>query len=400
MNKKLIIVLVVFTSIGVGLFYFLTRGNIGVKYNSVEVKTGELGKYVQDVGRISSKNIRRYYGNGANKVEKMTLKLGDYVKKGQLLVKYEDNLDVEIQKVKKQIEALKAVYNDVLSGRDIESISSARIEVSSIKNLLETATSNKTRIQALYNTGAATLIELEQAANHVKQLQSNLEIAQNTYNKLTKEVSKNIKKKYEAEIDVLLISLRSLEKSREDYSIYTDIEGIVTEMNTFKGDVPPPGILMIEIQDPKEKVVLVDFLTEEAINIKPNLKAEIDDLNLDVHIDNLKVSKVYPKAFVSLSELGVKENRLTVEIGLPKSTETLVYGLEVETKVMIEAPREVLLIPEGAVYLKNSKQYVKILKEGKLVEKEIKTGIKVDGNFEVTSGLELGEQVILNYQED
>ena len=124
----------------------------------------------------------------------MTLKLGDYVKKGQLLVKYEDNLDVEIQKVKKQIEALKAVYNDVLSGRDIESISSARIEVSSIKNLLETATSNKTRIQALYNTGAATLIELEQAANHVKQLQSNLEIAQNTYNKLTKEVSKNIKK--------------------------------------------------------------------------------------------------------------------------------------------------------------------------------------------------------------
>ena len=400
MNKKLIIVLVVFTSIGVGLFYFLTRGNIGVKYNSVEVKTGELGKYVQDVGRISSKNIRRYYGNGANKVEKMTLKLGDYVKKGQLLVKYEDNLDVEIQKVKKQIEALKAVYNDVLSGRDIESISSARIEVSSIKNLLETATSNKTRIQALYNTGAATLIELEQAANHVKQLQSNLEIAQNTYNKLTKEVSKNIKKKYEAEIDVLLISLRSLEKSREDYSIYTDIEGIVTEMNTFKGDVPPPGILMIEIQDPKEKVVLVDFLTEEAINIKPNLKAEIDDLNLDVHIDNLKVSKVYPKAFVTLSELGVKENRLTVEIGLPKSTETLVYGLEVETKVMIEAPREVLLVPEGAVYLKNSKQYVKILKEGKLVEKEIKTGIKVDGNFEVTSGLELGEQVILNYKED
>ncbi len=139
MNKKLIIVFAIFSAIGLGLFYFLTMGNIGVKYNTVEVIRGEVGKYVEDVGRISSKNIRKYYGNGASEVEEMTLELGDHVEKGQLLIKYEDNLDLEIQKVEKQIKALEATYREALSGTDVDRINSARIEVSSIRNDLEMA---------------------------------------------------------------------------------------------------------------------------------------------------------------------------------------------------------------------------------------------------------------------
>lgn len=400
MNKKLIIAFVVFTAIGASLFYFLTTGNIGAQYNTVEVKSGELGKYVQDVGRISSENIRRYYGSAANKVEEMTLKLGDSVKKGQLLVKYVDNLDLETQKVERQIEALEAVYKDALSGTDIESVSSARIEVSKIKNNLVIATRNKDTTEVLYNNGAVALSELERAVNDMKQLQSSLQIAQNSYNQLAKGISTNIRDQYEAEIDVLLITLEMLERNRENFAIYADIEGVVTELNTFKGDMPSPGTLIVEIQDPTKKVILVDFMVKDAITIKPDLKAEVKDLNLDIGIDNLKVDKVYPKAFVTLSELGVKENRQTVEIGLPKSADTLPFGLEVDTKVMIEVPRETLLIPVGTVFQKNSKQYVRVLEGRDLVEREIITGINVDGNIEVKEGLKAGELVILNYQED
>jgi len=400
MNKKLIIAFVVFAAIGVGIFYLLTTENIGAEYNTAEVQMGEVGKYVQDVGRISSKNIRRYYGSGVNKVEEMTLKLGDHVEKGQLLIKYEDNLDLEIQKVEKQIEALEATYNEALSGTDMASVNSARIEVSRIRKNLDLEAKNKDRTEALYNSGAASLMEFEQAVNNVEQLQSSLGIAQNTYNQLTKEISENNKKKYEAEIDVLLLTLEMLEKNRDNYVIYTDIEGIVTEINTFEGDSPSPGFLIIEIQDPTEKVILVDFMVEDARNISPDMKAEIQDLNLDINIDNLKVNRVYPKAFVTLSELSVEENRQTVEIGLLKSSEALAFGLEVKMKVMVEAPRETLLIPAGTVIQKNSKQYVKVLEDGEIIEREISTGIKFDGNIEVKDGLKEGELVILNYQEE
>ncbi|MBF4695880.1 efflux RND transporter periplasmic adaptor subunit [Fusibacter ferrireducens] len=400
MKKKLIIAFIVFTTIGVSLFYLLTTGNIGVKYNTALVKSGEVSQYVQDVGRISSRNIRKYHGGGVKKIEEMSLELGDYVKKGQLLVKYEDHVDNEVQKVEKQIEALEAAYNDALSGTDMERVSSARIELSQIKNNLEIAMINKERTESLYSVGAVSLSDLEQAVNNMDQLQSSLKIAQNTYNQLAKGISKNTRAKYEAEIDVLLLTLNGYEKSRADYAIYSDIEGIVTELNTFKGDTPSPGTLMIEIQDTSEKIILVDFMVADAIQIKPDMMAEVKDLNLDLYIKDLKVDRVYPKAFVTLSELSVEENRQTVEIGLPKSADALPYGLEVETKVMIEAPREVLLIPEGAVVSQNSRQYVEVLVNGDVVQKEVKTGIRVDGNIEVKEGLKEGESVILNYQED
>ncbi len=60
---------------------FLATGNVGAKYETAPVVKGEMGIYVSDVGRISSSNIRRYYGNGFNEIEEMTLKLGDPVKK-------------------------------------------------------------------------------------------------------------------------------------------------------------------------------------------------------------------------------------------------------------------------------------------------------------------------------
>lgn len=401
MKKKLIIAFAIFISIGLGLFYLLTMGNIGVKYNTVEVVKGEGGIYVKDVGKVSSQNIRKYYGNGAYKVEEMTLKLGDVVEKGQPLIRYEadmDTVDLEVQKIQKQIEALQATYKDVQSGTDMESINNARIEIARVNSQIDTATKDKERIETLYNEGIVTLVELEQSIETLDKLQSTLEIAQNNYNRLTKGISGNVRQKYEAEIDGLLISIDILEKRKEDNTIYADIEGIVTELNTFEGDKPTAGLMILEIQDPTEKVVLVDFLVEDAMGIKSGLKARIQDLNLGVNIDNLKVNQVYPKAFTTLSELGVKENRQTIVVGLPTSDYALVFGLELETMVMIEPPREMLLIPIGAVIEKNAKQYVTVLIDGTPVEREIITGIHVDNNIEVVKGVEEGEQVILNYQ--
>ncbi len=357
-------------------------------------------KYVDAVGRISSKNIRKYYGNGVKKIEEMTLELGDYVEKGQLLVKYEDNLDLEIQKVEKQMEALEASYSDVLLGTDMGSVNNARIEISKIKDSLELEKKNKDRIEKLYNNGAATQVDLEQAINNVQQLQNNLAMAQNTYNNLVKDVSENTKKKYEAETDALLLTIEGLEKNRENYMLYSDIEGIVTELNTFEGDLPSPGIMILEIQDSSEKVLLVDFMVEDAINLSKEMKAIIEDKKLGINFDDLKVNKLYPKAFITLSEIGVEENRQTVEISLPKSSENLPYGLEVDTKVMIEETRATLIVPIGAVYQQDLKKYVKVLEDGKPVEREITTGLEINNNIEIKDGLTKGELVILNYQEN
>ena len=400
MKKKLVIAFVVFTAVAVAIFYFLTVGNVGRRYNTAQVEKGELGRSVQDSGRVSSRNIRKYYGNSANKVESLKVQLGDQVRSGQLLIEFEDNLDLEIKKVEKQIETLEATYSDATSGTNIESINSAKIEIARINGNIELATKNRDRIQELYNNGAVSLVELEQAQNNLAQLQSSLGVAQNNYNQLIKGVSGSTRKRYEAEIDVLLLTLESLEKSRDDSKIYSDINGIVTEVNTFAGDVPSAGLMILEIQDPSDKVVLVDFMVEDALLIEPGMRALIIDEKVGVDMDNLEVGRVYPKAFITMSELGVQENRQTVEIGLPQNAGNLSYGLELRTRVIVDESEETLLIPKAAVYVRNGNNYVQVLEDGKPIEKEIVTGLEDGNRIEVTEGLAEGEEVVLNYMED
>lgn len=400
MKKKLIIAFIVFTTIGVGLFYLLTTGNVGVKYNTVEVKMGQVGSYVQDTGRVSSKNIRSYYANGTSKIEAVKVSLGDHVNKGQLLFKYEDNLDLEVQKVDKQIEALEATYEEALSGTDMARVSNARLQVTEIKTNLDLAIANKERSETLYESGVISLTEMEQAINNLSQLQTDLKIAQNSYNQMVKGISVNLRKKYEAEIDTLLVTKKILERNQENNLIYSQINGIVTALNTFEGDVPWAGTLIMEVQDETKKVLLVDFMVSDAILIKPDMTAQVNDLNLGIKMDNLTVAQVYPKAFSTLSELGVRENRQRVEIGLPRSDLTLPFGLEIETKVWIESPREMVLVPVGAVFQENSIQYVRVLVDGGVVERAITIGKKTEGNYQVVSGLTAGEKVILNYQDE
>lgn len=400
MNKKWIIAVVVITAIGAGIFYILTTGNIGAKYNTAEVKMGEVEKAVEETGRISSKAIRRYYGMGAMRVEEMTLALGDSVKKGQLLIRYEDNLDLEIQKVEKQIESLKAAYGEVLSGTDQAGISNAKIEISRIESNLALAEKTKADTEVLFSSGAVSKSELDQAIHNIEELQSSLAKAQNTYNQLAKGVSANTRKRYEAEIAAMRLTLDIYKKNKENAVIYADADGIVTELNTFQGDMPAPGSMILEIQDPSEKVLLVDFMVAEAQQIRPDMAAEIKDQNLGISMAQLMVARLYPKAFITLSELGVEENRQTVEISLPEAGKELPYGLELKTRVIIDPSRSVLMIPTGAVYQKNSISYVKVLEGKKPVERSIITGAEVNNEIEVKEGLMEGELVILNYQED
>ena len=400
MNKKLIIALVILALVAAGIFYFLTMGNIGAKYNTVEVEKGQVEKFVDEVGTISSKNVRNYYGNSISRVEKMDLELGDYVKKGQLLIKFDDNIDLEIQKVEKQIEALKATYNEAQSGADFGSINSAKIKIASIKNSIDQANENKNIIEELYKNGAAAESELKQAVHNLEQLQNDLSVAQSNYNQLGKGLSANMKKKYEADIDVLLLSLESLKESKEDSIIYADFDGVITELNTFEGDRPSAGLMILEILDPTEKNIAVDFMVKDALLIKPGMKAEVNDVDLGIRIDNMEVQKIHPKSFTVYSELGVEENRQRVEINLPQPNQDLAFGLKVNTRVLVEEAREALFIPQEAVYEKHLKKYVEVLQGKKAVEREVVTGIEDNNNIEIKEGLEEGEKIILHYEKN
>ena len=396
MKKKLIIGFVILIAVASAGAYYLTQNSGGEDYDTALVERGSIEKYIEETGEIASKNIRSYYGSGANEVEEVYVEIGDVVSKGDLILQYDNTVDLEIEKINKQIEALEATYNEAVSGADFEKINTAKLEIENIKNSLEYAEENLQTVEDLYKSDAATEKELKDAQKSVDQLANQLAIAQNQYSLLVKGLSGNVRDRYEAEIEVLALSLEILEESREKFSIYADFNGIITELDTFKRDMPLAGKKILEIQEVNKLRVYGDFIVEDAVKIREGMEVEVHSDDTGLSIDNLKIEKIHPKAVSKLSELGIEQKRVTVEITLPKEDENLIIGSKVNIKIKIDCKDNILIVPEEAVYEKNEKSYVEILENGEVKETEVVLGIENQDFIEIIDGLDEGQKVILD----
>jgi len=188
MKKKLIIGIIILIAVGSAGIYYFTQSNSDEDYETALVEKGSIEKYIEETGEIASKNIRSYYGNGTNKIAHLYVKIGDEVNKDDLLLEYDNTIDLEKDKVNKQIEALEAEYNEAVSGADFEQINTAKLEIENIKNNLEFAEENLQRIKVLYENNAATEKEYEESKNQIDQLKNQLKISQNQYNLLVKGI--------------------------------------------------------------------------------------------------------------------------------------------------------------------------------------------------------------------
>jgi len=396
MKKKLIIGFVILIAVAAAGVYYFTQNSGSEDYDTALVERGSIEKYIEETGEIASKNIRSYYGSGANEVEEVYVEIGDVVSKGDLILQYDNTVDLEIEKINKQIEALEATYNEAVSGADFEKINTAKLEIENIKNKLEYSEKNLETVEKLYKNNAATEKEFKDSQEAVEQLENQLAIAQNQYKLLIKGVSENVRNRYEAEIEGLSISLKILEKNRDKYSIYSDFNGIITELDTFKGDMPLAGKKILEVQELNNLRAYGDFIVEDAVKIEEDMKVEVYSEDIGLSIENLTIEKIHPKAVSKLSELGIEQKRVTVEINLPEEHKNLIIGSKVTLKIRIDRRDSVLIIPEEAVYEKNEKFYVEIIESGERKEVEVKTGLENNDNIEVIEGLKEGQEVIID----
>jgi HlyD family secretion protein len=396
MKKKLIIGIIILVVVAAAGLYYFTQGTDGEDYETALAEIGSIEKHIEEIGEIASKNVRSYYGNGTNEIENLYVEIGDIVDEGDLLLEYDNTIDLEIEKINKQIEALEATYNEAVSGADFEQINTAKLEIENIKNSLEYAEENLQTVEELYKNDAATEKEYKDAQKSVEQLENQLAIGQNQYSLLVKGLSGNVRDRYEAEIEVLALSLKILEESREKFNIYADFNGIITELDTFKGDMPLAGKKILEVQEYNNLRAYGDFIVEDAVKINEGMEVKIYSEDIGINIKNLSIEKIHPKAVSKLSELGIEQKRVMVEITLPKEHENLIIGSKINIKIKIDDKDNILIVPEEAVYEKNEKTYVEVLENGEPKEVEVVLGIENEDFIEIIDGLEEGQEVILD----
>lgn len=367
MKKRIIsIILGITILLGAGFFTMKAKKSSVKEVRVSDVSKGEVRSYLSTTAIVKSKQSKDYFGSQL-KINKVNVKLGDVVKKGQVLINY-DITDLNLQLKQAQIQ-----YDNAILQRN--ELNSQKQDLNDkIKNLDD-------QIATLENsknpTEQAMLPSLKQqraalqpiSSEKVKQVDNSVELA--------KASLENIKSKYNSVKD----------------GVIADFDGAVTSLNAVEGAVGSPAQPLVTIQDTNNLKAVVALGKYDAEKVKIDQEVVVKSSGKEY---KGKVSFINPAA-TKIQSISGADTSLSAEIDILESVETLRIDFDIDVDILLGNVDNALRIPiESVKNDKSGKNLVYINENGVIKEKEVKLGLQSDTQVQIVEGLTEGDKVVLN----
>ncbi|GMV77764.1 MAG: MexE family multidrug efflux RND transporter periplasmic adaptor subunit [Chitinophagaceae bacterium] len=308
----------------------------------MSVSTQDFTHYLDLQGHIDADNISYISPRlGPGQVKALYVKKGDYVKKGQLLLKLDDAI------IKQQVNA-------------------AKQSLETIKTQLTYAKDIYNRQNNLWKQGIGTEVQLISARTNVETLEKQLATAEENIKVIQEQVNATY--------------------------VYSDVDGIADEVNIRVGET----FSGVTATGPQIKIVNTGSL-KVVTDIPENYAAKVV-VGSKVIVSLPDINKTY-NSTISIAGKTINPNNrsFTAEAKLPYDG---IIRPNQNAQVRIEdyAVKNAVTIPVNTIQTdeKGKFVYVAIQQNGKLTvhKKQIVIGELYNNVIEIKSGLEVGEQLI------
>lgn len=394
-NKKLWIVISLVVIIAIMIVAnLLKRQKSAIKVESKKVEKRELRAIVSASGKIRPKISVDISANTSGKVVKLAVDEGDRVKKGQFLLQIDPTpAEANVRQIEASIAAAKA------------NLELARANLKQAKLELD-------RQEALFQKNL-TSEEL-------------LQKARTTYN-----VQKLQTQATEQEVSRLQAMLYSARHELSKVNVHADISGIVTKRNieegenVFVGAFNNPATVLLTIADLSIIEAEVEVDETDIVDVRVGQEATI---NLDAYPDSSfkgVVTKVGHSPILSTSGIGQQQaTSFEVIVYITDTIPNVRPGLSCKADIMTGYREKAIAVPIQALTLRKPSelkplgkkkrkskiadaeaandttkekevQGAFVISDGKVQFHEVKTGIAGDRFFEVLSGLQSGDEVVI-----
>jgi len=157
------------------------------------------------------------------------------------------------------------------------------------------------------------------------------------------------------------------------------------------------GTPLVEIGDTKGLEAQIEFLSQDAVKIRPGQRAEIYDWGGPRPIP-AQVRRVEPQGFTKISALGVEEQRVLVMLqftGPASSWGRLEPGYRVWGRVFLRETASAVTAPLGALVRSGGGWAVYRIEQGRARLRPVRIGAMTDDRAEVLSGVSPGDRLVV-----
>lgn len=382
MKKKLIIGVLIAVIIGGGI-YIKAAGVKKGSYTNIkisQVSKGDVKAYLATTAVIKSKNSKDYFGQQL-KISKLNVKVGDAVKKDQVLLTY------DVSDINNSIKQAEIQYNNAVLSKQILVNNDKQIKnkISDLNSQISDLDKQIEQLKSSVNPAdAAKISSLE---TQKKQLEQTKDSLKTSSTEQMKQADNAI-----ALAQIALDSAKSkLGAGKEN--IIAQFDGVVTSVNVTEGGFGSPSMAAIVVQDISNLKAVVAVGKFDAAKIAIDQQAEI---KVNGNTAKGKVAYIDPVAKKTASSTGT-DTTLNTEIDITEKAEGLKVDFDTDINILLGEKSGVIKVPAEAIKSdKTGRFYVYVVEGDKAVERTVTLGLQSDMEAEVLEGVKEGEKVILN----
>ncbi len=440
-----------------GYFIYSSVKPLAVELLQVQPQT--VSQTFKEEGIVTSATERPIYSLINGQINRLSVKEGQQVKKGDLLVEIESkDLEYQLQQLKAQkksllgqekkndqdiqkqlgqlkgqLESIQGQEKQANKGPYHAQISQQQLVIDETRRQLDTSKEDYNRIKSLYESGAVSKNEIDHALHSVEQLENSLmqqeqalnlieeqasplpgteqyysglkNAIQTQINVLTHEMNEGSKgtsgtnQYYQGLIESVDAQINHLEYQMANRKMISPIHGIVKELSVKEGAMVTTQSPLLTLTSRDDLVVNVYLLTEDVLNVKEGMKVKLIQKrkNGDYTFGGL-VKAIAPAAEEKISALGLMQQKVKITITPDDQAPELRSGYALDVLFTTLEEFNKLAVPKSVLFPFENGDALWIVKDGKGVIQKVQKGMETDELAIIEKGLNTGDQVIKNPQ--
>lgn len=438
MKKKLGIITIVIVAIIIAVIIIMGKFSTEPKLEeeltpSVEVATvttQEIISTLDAYGTIVFRDEISVYSRNEGKVDKVLVEVGDYVKKGDVIVTYDnealENMQRQLDEAKLSLKSAQISLDGLLLPPDDSQLRGIETQITQNKKVIEDfnkeidkmdenikkAKEDLEQGKVLYAEGAISLIEYEKYETVISDFETakdaiidNIDIAkeqlettqiqyQEAQDKTTSASSLNMIENQKIAVEQATTRVNELTKDTTEFvtKIVAEESGTIIKVVATEGMMVTSGAEIVKMGNLDDLIVQTFIPEYDMKEIKVGQEVNMTNQKSKLELTG-EIIKVYP---IAEKQEGLSENSVKVEISI-EGEEEVKAGYTLDLNITTKVDKDALVIPIMSYMTQTgSDPYVFVVNENNILEKRL---IQVVGfQYSVVSieGLEKGEVVVLS----